>query len=121
MTRINLDFSVSDAKKIAKMSAQTSENTHIHISTYTHPHTHNSTAQQHILHRAQHSIAHSTATKATAWASVTPGGHSVAVQKPNQPFEPLKQWCVDPLLTVCEAPALHGSESVCYRVTRIKQ
>ena len=45
MTRINLDFSVSDAKKIAKMSAQTSENTHIHISTYTHPHTHNSTAQ----------------------------------------------------------------------------
>ena len=49
MTRINLDFSVSDAKKIAKMSAQTSENTHIHISTYTHIHTtaqHSTTAYQ---------------------------------------------------------------------------
>ena len=57
MTRINLDFSVSDAKKIAKMSAQTSENTHIHISTYTHPHTHNSTAQ----HNSNTYIEHSTA------------------------------------------------------------
>ena len=57
MTRINLDFSVSDAKKIAKMSAQTSENTHIHnrISTYTHTHT--STAQ----HNSNTYIEHSTA------------------------------------------------------------
>ena len=57
MTRINLDFSVSDAKKIAKMSAQTSENIHIHnrISTYTH--THNSTAQ----HNSNTHIGHSTA------------------------------------------------------------
>ena len=88
MTRINLDFSVSDAKKITKITTEKQKNTHIHISTYTHPHTHNSTAQQQHIHRAQHSIAHSTATKATAWASVTPGGHSVAVQEPNQPFEP---------------------------------
>ena len=57
MTRINLDFSVSDAKKIAKMSAQTSENTHIHnrISTYTY--IHNSTAQ----HNSNTYIEHSTA------------------------------------------------------------
>ena len=57
MTRINLDFSVSDAKKIAKMSAQTSENTHIHnrISTYTYAH--NSIAQ----HNSTYYIEHSTA------------------------------------------------------------
>ena len=57
MTRINLDFLVSDAKKIAKMSTQTSENTHIHnrISTYTH--IHNSTAQ----HNSNTYIEHSTA------------------------------------------------------------
>ena len=42
MTRINLDFSVSDAKKITKIATEKQKNTH--ISTYTHPHTHNSTA-----------------------------------------------------------------------------
>ena len=88
MTRINLDFLVSDAKKITKITTEKQKNTHIHISTYTHPHTHNSTAQHNSTYYIEHSIAHSTATKATAWASVTPGGHSASVQKSIQPFEP---------------------------------
>ena len=118
MTRINLDFSVFQTKKIAKIATEKQKNTHIHnrISTYTQQH---STTQQQHTHRAQHTIAHSTATKATAWASVMPGGHSVSVQEPNQPFEPLWQWCIDPVLTVCEAPALHGSESIDYVYTRL--
>ena len=57
MTRINLDFSVSDAKKITKITTEKQKNTHIHISTYTHPHTHNSTAQ----HNSTYYIEHSTA------------------------------------------------------------
>ena len=42
MTRINLDFSVFQTKKIAKIATEKQKNTHIHnrISTYTH----NSTA-----------------------------------------------------------------------------
>jgi len=42
MTRINLDFSVFQTKKIAKIVTEKQKNTHIHnrISTYTH----NSTA-----------------------------------------------------------------------------
>ena len=57
MTRINLDFSVFQTKKIAKIATEKQKNTHIHnrISTYTH--THNSIAQ----HNSTHYIEHSTA------------------------------------------------------------
>lgn len=90
MTRINLDFFTIITKKIAKIATETSENTHIHNSISTYTHTHNSTAQHNSnTHRAQHTTAHSTATKATAWASVVIGEHSVWVKEPDQPFEPL--------------------------------
>ncbi len=57
MTRINLDFSVFQTKKIAKIVTEKQKNTHIHnrISTYTH--THNSIAQ----HNSNTHIGHSTA------------------------------------------------------------
>ena len=56
MTRINLDFSVSDAKKITKITMQ-KQKTHTYTTAYTHTHTY-TTAQHNSMSHINNSTAH---------------------------------------------------------------